>query len=159
MNFAESPGGSCIVWQVAHALELGQLPERAHEATARTWREFDGNQSLSTLHRQICSSAQSERPAARLCRAQKLWLVAGDQVLGCASSLQRLAVAHFSAGQANQCFQHCSQLLAFHFADLLKMCFALSCALWAALGQKSRLLWCRCPFRSISSKMTSTGNG
>ena len=54
---------------------------------------------------------------------------------------RRWTAARFSAGQANQCFVHCLELLAFRFLHFLKMRFECSFALWAAVGQKTRLVW------------------
>ena len=57
---------------------------------------------------------------------------------------RRWTAADFSAGQANQCFEHCLELLAFQFLAFLKMLIELSFASWAVLGQKTRLVVCRC---------------
>ena len=57
---------------------------------------------------------------------------------------RRWTAADFSAGQTNQCFEHCLDFLAFRFSHFLNMRFELSFALWAAVGQKTRLVVCRC---------------
>ena len=82
-------GARRILVTVRRALELGQVPLRAHEATTRTWRAFDGNRSLWAPHRHTADRSGCSDDFVRLCRAQRLWLVAGDLVLGCACPARR----------------------------------------------------------------------
>eukprot|EP01052_Picozoa_sp_SAG31_P003723 SAG31_NODE_146_length_22601_cov_56.529192_20_plen_123_part_00 len=68
----------------------GWVPLRAQEATVQSWRAFDGNQSLWALHRHAADRSVCSDDFVRLCRAQRLWLVVGDLVLGRASSLSMM---------------------------------------------------------------------